>query len=214
MRNSTKTFAIHAAALAAALATSAAFLVVCGCAKSDGGRGSPSNRITPFDTPRQDKPDEIRPIGPPERDANHQLIKLRYADAFHYCESQGSRLPTVREFAVMATGNGAAGTRETGFADVDSTDPRVKAESDKFAVDGYFPVFRRSATGLKTVAFYFNQAGQSSDVADLDGSWFWSSPVPCGPDNADGAYSVSSSGIVCKDLRDVSTNQVRCALMN
>jgi hypothetical protein len=185
-----------------------------GCARSsDGGSGS-SHAQPPL--PKLDKADLIRGIGEVEKNALGNPIRVRYQAAFGLCRKKGSRLPTIREYAILATALGAKGTRETTYPDVSIEDPRINGETGLNELEGFFPLYRRSSSGEKVVAFYFNEGGQSkSGDEDLDGGGtYWSSPVPVDPDNADGAYAFNHSGFVAIDLRAMDTFEVRCAVMD
>jgi hypothetical protein len=164
--------------------------------------------------PTQDLSPTLKAVGKIEVDTNGAPLKMSYKDAYQYCHNLGSRLPTIREFALVALLNNAKGIRETTYPDVSIKDPKVVAESNANSADGYYAEYRRSSSGIKVIAFYLNQSGQgNSQIFNaLDNGHFWSSPTPCGEDDSNGAYVASRYGFICKDLRDYGKASVRCVV--
>jgi hypothetical protein len=102
-------------------------------------------------------------------DADEQTI-----GAVEYCSSKGSRLPTARELAQIATQMGAKGILEKNVVD---------SELKGVAPEGYFLVATVNSDGTKD-QFYYNFSGY---VPPADGSakllnW-WSSSVQSGYSN-------------------------------
>jgi hypothetical protein len=97
---------------------------------------------------------------------------MSQAAASKYCESKGSRLPTLRELAELAVSMGAKPIRETSYPATDVWTAPVYAEIEKNYKDGYYAVLQNS--GHYYVAFYINPTGYRTLSFD-EQAGFWSS---------------------------------------
>lgn len=98
--------------------------------------------------------------------------QMSYGDADAYCKDHGGHLPSVREMAVYAMSQGAAGIKETSYSERVTSDPSVKAEIIQMGAQGYRMV-QKAALWAPAVDFYYNSSGfQNSQGADAK---FWTS---------------------------------------
>lgn len=94
------------------------------------------------------------------RNARGDFCSLSRANAAFYCENRGLRLPTVREFALLATILGAKGIREI-------NEYAAESEANK---DGYLLLNPENEP-----PFYFNGNGFEHHRSDLGNGFIWSS---------------------------------------
>ena len=105
-----------------------------------------------------------------------KFIYVSHAEAEKYCEKIGARLPTPREFALLAAKMGAAGISQ-------------QQESNKHEA-----IFKKDSKGETVVDFYYNSQGYTVQVlpnlsADYFNFPFWTSALH--PDYDNLAYSFS-----------------------
>lgn len=91
------------------------------------------------------------------RNADGSIRQMNQDEAISYCAKRWQRLPSIREFAELATSMGATGISET-------------------AKSGFYEVNGRNADG-KVDRFYFSNSGYNRPPGDLGTNWFWSSSV-------------------------------------
>ena len=103
-------------------------------------------------------------------------------DALEYCASFDAHVPSVREWAEIATSLGAKGIRETRFPNVDVFDPRATGEMEQNAKDGFTEVLYHPTNPdprvKPTVEFYFNKDGYvdgsfKAHIPSLRAVWLW-----------------------------------------
>lgn len=115
-------------------------------------------------------------LGDIVRNADGSVREMDSIEASNYCESQGSRLPSVREFALFAQSRGARGIRETANAGIARTEAAVQAEIAQMRAAGYFPVYtmKDGSNPLYVVDFYFDSTGYQRPPGDPTDRILWS----------------------------------------
>lgn len=116
-------------------------------------------------------------LGDIVRNENGSVRHMNQYDADQYCRSRGSRLPTVRELALVSQSLGARGIRETAHAGVVRTEAAVQAEITQMSAAGYYPIYTMNGSNQPSVDFYFNYTGYQRPAGDLGSHFFWSSSV-------------------------------------
>jgi hypothetical protein len=146
--------------------------------------------------------------------------QMSYGDAEAYCKDHGGHLPSVREMAVYAMSQGAAGIKETSLSGRVTSDPAVKAEIIEMGAQGYRMV-QKAALWAPAVDFYYSANGfQNSQGMDAK---LWSSSTDSSSSSlAGGMISLvrgteqkfTLSGVTAglgEDPADTGRNAVICA---
>lgn len=100
--------------------------------------------------------------------------------AIEQCASIGTRLPSARELAQLSQDLGAAGIRETAYANIDSENEEVVREININEAQGFYPILQRLADGGARVDFYFRAHGykpREDLVPNLTRRLYWSSSL-------------------------------------
>jgi hypothetical protein len=154
-------------------------------------------------------------IGDTVRDVNGLVRTMTYADADFFCNAQGERLPTQREFAEFSKLKGAK-IRETSFPGINFNDPRVQSEHQKNNQDAFWVKLKVDSLGEPVVDFYYsNDAYRTSELEAWDNIWFWTSTVlpnlyHVGPLDSKAIWT-SSTGYILSDTSSQNRrNAVRC----
>ena len=103
----------------------------------------------------QELQDQAGGLGEVIKNLDGTIRSMRLSEAVAYCKSQGTRLPTAREFALYAQVLGAQGISDT---------PK----------EGYVLVRRGSDSAGKSDIFYYSSKGYPDLPGDLN-RFFWSS---------------------------------------
>lgn len=121
-------------------------------------------------------------LGDLAKDEKGNVKTMNQYQAAEYCQSIGSRLPTVRELALYAQSLGADGI------------------SDRKEDDDYGTIYTRDIDGNIVVDFYFSFRRYHRPGGDLEDYWYWSSSVH--PKYPDEAYLLSGYvGVITYDSR-------------
>jgi len=103
-------------------------------------------------------------LGPVVSNADGTINEMTYYEAGQYCQSQGTRLPTSREYAVYSQSLGASGIRETAYPGMRWGESVVQAESEQMSNNGYWLVFEFNKPDDSIIGFYFNSRGFKSQL--------------------------------------------------
>jgi hypothetical protein len=146
--------------------------------------------------------------------------QMSYGDAEAYCKDHGGHLPSVREMAIYAMSQGAAGIKETSLSGRVSSDPSVKAEIIEMGAQGYRMV-QKAALWAPAVDFYYSANGfQNSQGTDAK---LWTSSTDSSSSSLIGGeislvigtehkFTLSGvTGSLGEDPADTGRNAVICA---
>lgn len=111
----------------------------------------------------------------PQAENDGDSCAMYQENAQAYCESIGSRLPTIREFAEYAAKNGAAGIRSSAFSGTSGYNDDIRAEIQSMGSEGYQRVIHRDEAGEDVIDFYLNLNGYRENEDQLGNHQFWTS---------------------------------------
>jgi hypothetical protein len=151
--------------------TSSQFEMICGSAKHEA-----------ISTTAATSDPTLAPPAPPKltdfaRNNDHSIMRPSWKKAVQYCAGLGSRLPTIREYALLSQSMGAMGIRETAFPNVDINSPVIANERSLNAREGFKEIYRKNSSGALVIDFYFNKLGYRKSFGELDETWLWSSSL-------------------------------------
>jgi hypothetical protein len=123
--------------------------------------------------------------------------------AFNYCQRNGKRLPTLREYAEYGALHGALGIRDTQYSGQKIQVPEVLTEIRRNAHDGYkmFEDYRSYS-----VDFYYNASGYVMPSGDDGKNAFWS----YSPDRKGYLHAFFGNNGIISDLYGDEGLAVRC----
>ena len=139
------------------------------------------------------------------------VMGINHWDANLVCKSRKSSLPSVRDLAIEAQKNGAAGVKETAFRDIFYKSTEVQAEIANMQAAGYVPIFKKNSIKIVTVDFYYSNYGYIAPKSDNGKFWFWSNALDAF--DSRNAYGLAgNTGKISHDgrMHDLSYHAVRC----
>jgi hypothetical protein len=99
-------------------------------------------------------------------------ILMDFEDAEDFCHDMAARLPTAREYAALATRLGAPALREPRFPHQSVESPAVRAETAKYAAQGFSRIDTNTPSGRVVPDFYYNRRGyRRSQFTPQTKSW-------------------------------------------
>lgn len=123
------------------------------------------------------------------RYADGSVVEMGHVDGARFCQAHGLRLPTAREFALIAKSMGAKGLLETSYPDEPIGSSAVEAEIEQrrgrsYPQPGYYYISRHipdpndlSKPGKEAVDFYYSHSGYNRPTGVQGEHMFWSSSL-------------------------------------